>query len=202
MLRWSHLEISGGFLLLTAALYYLDSSGVVPWALAACTLHELGHVAAVRLLGGRVSMLRLTCVGAELRLSARYPLRAGRQLLAALAGPVVNLLLAPAAAGAAARWGEGAFLFAGLNLALGAFNLLPVAQLDGGRALCALLALLGAGEWAETALRVVSLVLAGGLAAGGCLLFLRGAVNVTLPLTAIWLLTASPVEKARLALEE
>ena len=61
---------------------------------------------------------------------------------------------------------------------------------------------LGAGEWAETALRVVSLVLAGGLAAGGCLLFLRGAVNVTLPLTAIWLLTASPVEKARLALEE
>ena len=189
MLRWSHLEISGGFLLLTAALYYLDSSGVVPWALAACTLHELGHVAAIRLLGGRVSMLRLTCVGAELRLSARYPLGAGRQLLAALAGPAVNLLLAPAAAGAAARWGEGAFLFAGLNLALGAFNLLPVAQL-------------GAGEWAETALRVVSLVLAGGLAAGGCLLFLRGAVNVTLPLTAIWLLTASPVEKARLALEE
>ena len=80
MLRWSHLEISGGFLLLTAALYYLDSSGVVPWARAACTLHELGHVAAVRLLGGRVSMLRLTCVGAELRLSARYPLGAGRQL--------------------------------------------------------------------------------------------------------------------------
>ncbi len=189
-------------MLLTAALYYLDSSGVVPWALAACTLHELGHVAAIRLLGGHVSMLRLTCVGAELRLSARYPLGAGRQLLAALAGPAVNLLLAPAAAGAAARWGEGAFLFAGLNLALGAFNLLPVAQLDGGRALCALLALLGAGEWVETALRVVSLVLAGGLAAGGCLLFLRGAVNVTLPLTAIWLLTASPVEKARLALEE
>ena len=148
MLRWSHLEISGGFLLLTAALYYLDSSGVVPWALAACTLHELGHVAAVRLLGGRVSMLRLTCVGAELRLSARYPLGAGRQLLAALAGPAVNLLLAPAVAGAAARWGEGAFLFAGLNLALGAFNLLPVAQLDGGRALFALMALLGAVEWA------------------------------------------------------
>ena len=103
MLRWSHLEISGGFLLLTAALYYLDSSGVVPWALAACTLHELGHVTAIRLLGGRVSMLRLTCVGAELRLSARYPLGAGRQLLAALAGPAVNLLLAPAVAGAGAR---------------------------------------------------------------------------------------------------
>lgn len=202
MLRWRRLEVSGGFLLLTAALYYLDSSGVVPWALAACALHELGHVLAIRLLGGRVSLLRLTCVGAELRLSARYPLSAGRQALAALAGPAVNVLLALAAAGMAVWWGEGAFLFAGLNLALGVFNLLPVVQLDGGRALCAALALLGAGERAETVLRALSLALACGLALGGCVLFLKGAVNVTLPLTALWLLIAAPVDKNRLALGE
>ena len=198
MLRWRRLEVSGGFLLLTAALYYLDSSGVVPWALAACGLHEMGHLLAIRALGGRVSLLRLTCVGAELRLSARYPLSAGKQLAAALAGPAVNVLLALAAA----RWGEGAFLFAGLNLALGLFNLAPVAQLDGGRALCAALALLGAGERAEAVLRALSLALAGGLALGGCVLFLKGAVNVTLPLTALWLLIAAPVEKNRLALDE
>lgn len=146
--------------------------------------------------------MRLTCVGAELRLSARYPLSAGRQALAALAGPAVNVLLALAAAGMAVWWGEGAFLFAGLNLALGVFNLAPVAQLDGGRALCAALALLGAGERAETVLRALSLALACGLALGGCVLFLKGAVNVTLPLTALWLLIAAPVDKNRLALGE
>ena len=198
MLRWRRLEVSGGFLLLAAALYYLDSSGVVPWALAACGLHEMGHLLAIWALGGRVSLLRLTCVGAELRLSARYPLSAGKQLTAALAGPAVNVLLALAAA----WWGEGAFLFAGLNLALGVFNLAPVAQLDGGRALCAALALLGAGERAETVLRALSLALACGLALGGCVLFLKGAVNVTLPLTALWLLIAAPVDKNRRALGE
>ena len=68
MLRWGRIEASGGFLLLTATLYYLDGDGVVAWALLACALHELGHYAAVRLLGGRVEFLRLTCVGAEMRL--------------------------------------------------------------------------------------------------------------------------------------
>ena len=69
-------------------------------------------------------------------------------------------------------------------------------------ALCAALALLGAGERAEVVLRALSLALAGGLALGGCVLFLKGAVNVTLPLTALWLLIAAPVEKNRLALDE
>ena len=45
-MRLGRVEVTGGFLLLTAWLNYLDRQGVVPLALLACALHELGHWAA------------------------------------------------------------------------------------------------------------------------------------------------------------
>lgn len=198
MLHWKRLEVSGGFLLLTAGLYYLDGDSILPWALSACALHELGHYLAIRLLGGRVSLLRLTCVGAEMRLSSRRPLGPAAQILAALAGPAVNLALALVFARLAGRLGEDAYLFAGLNLALAAFNLLPVAQLDGGRVLRNLLVLLRTEETADRVVQVVSLALAGSVALGGLILLRRGEANLTLPLTALWLLLSPPLTgKAR-----
>ena len=188
MLRWRKVEISGGFLLLAAGLYYLDSQGVVLWAALAAALHELGHYLVIRLFGGRVTVLRLTCVGAEMVLSARRPLSVPGQLCAALAGPAVNLALAFSAAQLAS--GDRSFLFAGLNLALALFNLLPAAQLDGGRALRCVLLLLGWEEWADRAVRAVSAGLALMLAAAGVFALGRGG-NVTLLLTALWLFSAS-----------
>lgn len=57
--RLGRVEVTGGFLLLTAWLNYLDRQGVVPLALLACALHELGHWAALRALGARVRRVRL-----------------------------------------------------------------------------------------------------------------------------------------------
>ena len=99
MLRWKRVEISAGALLLGAALYYLDEQGVLLMAFCACALHELGHWLVIRALGGRVTALRITCVGAEMRLSARCPLGCWQQIAAALAGPAVNLLAARMAVG-------------------------------------------------------------------------------------------------------
>ena len=65
-MRLGRVEVTGGFLLLTAWLNYLDRQGVVPLALLACALHELGHWAALRALGARVRRVRLTAVGAEM----------------------------------------------------------------------------------------------------------------------------------------
>ncbi len=156
-MRLGRVEVTGGFLLLTAWLNYLDRQGVVPLALLACALHELGHWAALRALGARVRRVRLTAVGAEMEVDRT--LSYGGELLAALAGPGANLALALAFSPL-----TGGGLFAGLNLALACFNLLPVGQMDGGRVLRCVLAWLmgparptGSGASGPVSLRTASL---------------------------------------------
>ena len=183
------MEASGGFFLLLAWLNYLDRSRVVPMALAACLLHELGHYLAIRLAGGDVKLIRLTAVGAEMVLDR--PLGYWRELLAALAGPAVNLSLA--ALFCRRPWGLG---FAGLNLALGCFNLLPVGRLDGGRALWCLLSALAGPEAARLVREGLDSLCAAALLAAG-LWLARAGGNITLLLVALWLLVNFFSDKKR-----
>jgi len=196
--RLGRAEISGGALFALALLYYLDDSGVTPWVLLACLCHELGHWGALRALGGSVKRIRLTCVGAELQLSAARPLPPGRMVLAALAGPGVNLLLAFFSALLARRGSGGRlYLFAGLNLGLAAFNLLPAAWLDGGRALEELLALAGREDLGRKAVQLGGdLVAALLLAAGVVLLWQSGGRNFTLLIAGIWLTAMARQERS------
>ena len=181
-MRIGRVEVTGGFLLLTAWLNYLDGRGVVPLAMTACVCHELGHYAALRRLGGQVRGVRLTAVGAEMVLSR--PMGYWQEGLTALAGPGVNLLLAlifciwPASA-----------VFSGLNLVLACFNMMPVGRLDGGRALYCTLALLAGPEWAGRIGRRLDFVGTAALLAGGTALFGMGG-NITLLLVALWLAAA------------
>ena len=132
-MRLGRVEVSAGCLLLLAWLNYWDTQGVVALGLLACLLHELAHYGALRLAGAGVRRVRLTAVGAEMEVEGN--LSYGWDCLAALSGPGCNLLLALLCC--RQPWGR---LFAGLSLALGCFNLLPVGRLDGGRALYAGLA--------------------------------------------------------------
>lgn len=177
-MRLGRVEVTGGFLLLLAWLNYLDRSFLVPMALAACGAHELGHIAAIRLLGGNVKEIHITVIGAELVLTR--PLAYWQEGLSALAGPGVNLLLTLACC-------HFALTFAGVNLALALFNLLPVGRLDGGRAVCCTLALLAGPGTADRVGRWLDcLCIAAVMAAGLMLAFLGG--NITLLPAAFWLL--------------
>ena len=175
-------EASPGFLLLLGALFWLDEGvGLLPWGLAACVLHELGHIVAAAAFGGRVEKLSLTAVGAELRMGYPRPLGYGRDSLVALAGPAANLLFGALAL----LWGWG--LAAALTLAVGAFNLLPILPLDGGRVLYGLLAGRLDPDWAERLMTALSGCLVGLLVGVGAVATVHYA-NVTLLLTALWLL--------------
>lgn len=173
-------EATGGFLLLVAWLNYLDRSLLVPLALCACAVHELGHIFVIWLLGGSIKGIRLTAIGAELVLAR--PLGYWQEGLCALAGPGTNLLLALACCNV-----QGGFIFAGLNLALAVFNLLPVGRLDGGRALHCTLALLAGPDAADRVGRWLDCLCTAGALAAGLLLAVLGG-NFTLLLVAFWLL--------------
>ncbi len=181
-------EIDGGALIVGALLFYLDKSGVFGGAVLAMLLHELGHWWAIHALGGRVAAVRLTWAGAEMRLSAARPLPPGKLLLCCLAGPAVNLLLW-AACVLLARHGAGErlYLFAGIDLGLALFNLLPVRWLDGGRALESLLTALGRPMWGRRFTAWSAAALSVFLLLGGLyLLWGSGGRNFTALLAGIW----------------
>lgn len=151
-------RISPSFYLLVAAVWLVEPDLLLP-TLFAAAVHELGHVLALLAVGGRAEGFTLTALGGDMRLAAG--LSYARELPVALAGPVSSLALA---------WGlaaGGCFLTAGISLALGLFNLLPVGPLDGGRAVCCLCGLCLPPLRAERVEGIVSAAALGALLALG-----------------------------------
>ncbi len=121
----------------------LPSALILVAAFGCVLLHELGHAYAARIYGIPTRDITLYPIGGVARLE-RMPKGSGPELVIALAGPLVNFVLA------------GVFtllprlfpilnvpflqLMVWINLVLGGFNLIPAFPMDGGRILRALLA--------------------------------------------------------------
>ena len=59
----SRIQVRDGFLVLMAALWCADKSGVLPIFLLAAAVHECGHLFVIRLSGGTMHALCLTLLG-------------------------------------------------------------------------------------------------------------------------------------------
>lgn len=147
------IHVSPSAPLLLALFVMLSSPLLLAALLLAALCHELGHYGMLRRLRARVTAICVTALGAEMQVSGR--LSYGGELLAAAAGPVMNLLLALPLAYGGRLW-EVLYLFAGAQLVLGVFNLLPILPLDGGSMLWNLLAWLTEPYTADRIAGVVS----------------------------------------------
>jgi stage IV sporulation protein FB len=115
-------------------------------------LHEFGHIAAARWYGIRTPDITLLPIGGVARLE-RMPERPGREIVVALAGPAVNVVIAALLfmlLGARFDLDDMAQIeaaqltlvgrLAAINALLVLFNMIPAFPTDGGRVLRALLA--------------------------------------------------------------
>jgi Zn-dependent protease len=179
-------------------------------------LHELGHALAAKRFGIRTRDIVLLPIGGVARLE-RMPENPWQELVVALAGPAVNvvlalmvyvLLLREEPSWQLGQWSliKGTFLgrlFA-VNVALAIFNLLPAFPMDGGRVLRALLAIqmdyVRATHWAATIGQAMAILfgLAGLLAPNPMLLFIAlfvwiGAAQEASMVELRWALGGIPV---------
>lgn len=153
-LHWTFLLLLGFFLLsgLAAGQGLAASVAGVGFVMAlfgCVVLHELGHALAARRYGIPTRDITLLPIGGVARLE-RIPERPSEELVVALAGPAVNVVIAAALAMLLGPFGGLGGLLTGetflhgllrVNLMLVAFNLLPAFPMDGGRVLRSLLAM-------------------------------------------------------------
>ena len=117
-------------------------------AFACVTLHEYGHALAARKYGIGTDSITLYPIGGIARL-ADIPRDPKQEIVIALAGPAINVVLAMVLFPLAAVFGNALPVFAGTgffpalliaNLGLVLFNMIPAFPMDGGRVLRAFLA--------------------------------------------------------------
>jgi Zn-dependent protease len=137
--QYRHAELSAG-------LAYLTGFGMVLCLLISVLLHELGHALTARRFGIGVRGITLEMLGGYTEMERDAP-SPKIELLVAMSGPAVSLVLGLLATAATLLVPDGTLLheatfqLAFSNMVVAVFNALPGLPLDGGRAL-------RAGVWA------------------------------------------------------
>jgi Zn-dependent protease len=161
----------------------LGAVGLVLLTFGSVVLHELGHALVAQQRGVRIAAIDLHFLGGA-AIMVDPPRSARDEIAIALAGPAVSFALAFAGLVLGSLTGIGIVQHLGwVNLALGAFNLLPALPMDGGRVLRAALSRrLGYGRATEAAVSV-SRVLSVGLGLAG---LASGSLSLVLIAFLVW----------------
>lgn len=152
------LKVSGLFLAIFAVLYYFDRTAYLPMLLSCIFVHELGHICAIRICGGKIWQVEVLLTGVDIRTDgALTSYRA--DIFIYLAGALFNFIIAAAALiyMRMAGYSLELMFFLVTNLAYAIINLFPVSNLDGGKALCRLLEATMPGEQAYFMYHAISI---------------------------------------------
>lgn len=176
----TEIRLHFGFFAVSALVFCLGKESRFLPFLAACVLHELGHVLSARLCGTAIN--RICFGGFGIRMEGNLEtLTALRRTVVLLSGPLANFLgfllclSLPKAYSAA-------------QLCLFVFHILPALPLDGGTALCSALTTVMEPGQAERFCTVVSCILGMLLGSLGFSVLLRSGGNFSLLAAALYIL--------------
>ncbi|MCR4614845.1 MAG: hypothetical protein K5756_01665 [Clostridiales bacterium] len=181
------IKISFWFAAASALLCAADKSGKLPLGVAAAFLHESGHLVTMFILGDEPDEIALLPTGMRIKRGENTRLSFKQGALVALSGVAVNLLISTLMCASNLLFGPRFDYAIKVNLALAAFNLLPVDSLDGGRALTCLLSCRFDPEKIRKITAVISCAVLFAVGSLGFLLLIRSGYNFTMLLTAVYL---------------
>ena len=162
------------------SVYYFCGVVVFAALIFAAAAHELGHIAAICLMGGKICRMSFEASGMSI-CGTGIESFCG-ELVVLLAGPAAGLLLTTVCRNAHSEL----FSFVGgISLLLSVYNLLPALPLDGGRAVSCIIGRLWGARNAERVMDFCGIII-------GSLLSFMGAVymKAALLIAGIWILIA------------
>ena len=163
-----------------------DKTGYMLPALFAIIMHETGHLFVMWLL--ECSPKRIKLIPASVQITAPFGKRYRNDILIAVSGPAVNIILFLTLYFNFLAFGNKITLyFSLLNLVIGLFNLLPVKGLDGGTILFCLLEKFRGPDKAAFTLKIITLGLAVFVIITAVTLTLRGKFNLSVFIMGIYL---------------
>lgn len=164
------------------ALLIVDMTGMVAYSIAAAYLHEMGHIAAMTALSEPPRNISLRFRSAQIMDKGSLN-NYGRDIVIHFAGPLVNFALCFALI-------KINPMFSMISLILGAFNMLPIKQLDGGNMLLCFMCAIMSRNAAGVIAAVVSWICIIPIAILGIIVFINtGYANITLLVAAVYLIT-------------
>lgn len=185
--------ISFLFAAVITAMLAFDKTGFVLPLFFAVLVHETGHLAAMWVLDCAPKRVRL--VPAAVEITTKIGNGGKYEIIIALCGPAVNLLLFGTLFVNYLAFGNDGYLTNALiNLLIGVFNLIPVTGLDGGTVLFNLLCRKNDPSRAGLIMRIINFSVAAAALVTAVTLCFKGQFNLSFFILALYLFVMSIIK--------
>lgn len=167
-----------------------DRTGLMIPTLFAVLVHETGHLFAMWANDCAPSEIKL--IPASVQIVEAYPRSAKNEFWIIICGPLSNIAVSGALfINFYLSENDTTLKFALLNAVLAVFNLLPVSGLDGGRLAVLILSKKTNIYSAINTVRIITFIISSATFFAGVFLIIRGTVNLSVFIVALYLLLCS-----------
>lgn len=181
----SRIKLSAGAIFMLSALYFFGGLKSIFEVALAAAAHELGHITAIKISGGKVRSLRFDGSGLCISYCGLESVR--KELTALIMGPLCGIAFAYIASYYGNAVGNTFLLeSAGISMIFSVFNMLPALPLDGGRILYCIIP----SRFKAQSVLEISGMLTGLVLTFSGLYFLGNEKGAALLIAGIWVLIA------------